>query len=226
MTGALGATSVVAALTWKRLVRGHSLWIAAGIALVPVAFATLLRSFELGTHRVIDYLLAVELLVLVVVPALFVTQSIGEEIEDRTVTYLWSRAVPRSAVVLGKLATLAPIAAAFSFASWQVSLTIALGEPPSVQSSLALAAGAVAVSSIAMGISVLAPRHGMALAIGYMVADAWFGWIPASIKNISVTHNAQALSGSGATATAALWICGVAAAWLAVALFQIRRIEA
>lgn len=222
----MSATSVLAGLTWKRLVRGHSLWIAAIIALLPVAFAGVLRTLDLDEQRLLDYLLAVELLILVVVPALLVTQSLGEEIEDRTVTYLWSRPVPRSAVVLGKLAALAPIAVGFVVVSWQLSLGVAMSDVPPLRSTLALGAGAAAVSAIAMGISVLSPRHGMSLTIGYMVVETWLGLIPASIENISVTHNVQVIALSGGGMTPALWIVGVAATWLAVALLRIRRIEA
>lgn len=225
-----GATMlVIAALTWRRLLRGRSLWIAAIIALVPVAFGAVLRT-QGSPQGLADELLTFQLLVLAVLPPMFIASSIGEEIEDRTMTYLWSRPIPRWTVVIGKLLALAPIAMALVVVSWHLGGRLGLASVPSARSHAALAAGAAAVSVIATGVAVLVPRHGMALTIGYMLFDFWIGIMPASIQNLSVSYHVTAISfpapGGPGVATAAAWLAVIAAGWLGIGLWRLRRLEA
>jgi len=219
----------VVGLTLRRASRGRTLWVAAIIALVPVAFGAVLRG--LGPRGNLgDELLAFQLLVLAVLPPMFIASSIGEEIEDRTITYLWSRPIPRWAVVIGKLLALAPIAMVLVVVSWHLACALGLQSMPSMRSHAALAAATAAVSAISTGIAVLVPRHGMALTIGYLLLDFWIGIIPASIRNLSVLHHVNAISfptpeGTDAP-TAAAWLAVVAATWLGLGLWRIRRLEA
>jgi ABC-type transport system involved in multi-copper enzyme maturation permease subunit len=222
------AVRAIAGLTLRRVSRGRTLWIAALIAAVPVMFGAVLHVL-LGPRRdMADNMLLFQLLVLAVLPPMFIASSIGEEIEDRTITYLWSRPIPRWAVVIGKLLALAPIAMVLVVASWHLACALGLQSMPSPRSHLALAA--VALSAISTGIAVLVPRHGMALTIGYLLFDFWIGIIPASIQNLSVLHHVQAISfpkpeGTDVP-TAAAWLVAVAAAWLGLGLWRIRRLEA
>ncbi len=223
------AVRSIAALTWRRLLRGRTLWVAAFIALVPVAFGAVLRS--LGPRRdVADDLLTFQLLVLAVLPPMFISSSIGEEIEDRTITYLWSRPIARWVVVFGKLLALAPVVIALVVVSWHLGCALGLEAVPPPRTHAARAAGGRAGSAIATGIAVLVPRHGMALTIGYMLFDFWIGIMPASIQNLSVSYHVTALSfpvPEGADLpTAALWLAVVAASWLGLGLWRIRRLEA
>ena len=224
-----GAVRVIAGLTLKRLLRGRTLWVAAVIALVPVAFGAILRQ-QGPRGDLTDELLTFQMLVLAVLPPMFIASSIGEEIEDRTMTYLWSRPLPRWAVVVGKLLALAPISMVLVVVSWHLACALGLTVVPPLRTHAALAAAAAVVSSISTGIAVLVPRHGMALTIGYMLMDFWVGIMPASIQNLSVLHHVNTIStlpadGPG-PATAAVWLAGVAAGWLGVALWRIRGLEA
>lgn len=226
---AIGAVREVAGLTLRRVSRGRTLWVAGIIAVVPVVFGALLRS--VGTRgNLTDELLSFQLLVLAVLPPMFIASSIGEEIEDRTITYLWSRPIPRWAVVVGKLLALAPISMVLIAVSWHLACTLGLKEVPAVRSHVALVAAAGVISAVATGVAVLVPRHGMALTIGYMLIDFFLGLIPASIENLSVLHHVNAISlpkpdGPG-VATSAVWLAGVAAAWVSAALWRIRNLEA
>ncbi|MCI0432810.1 MAG: ABC transporter permease subunit, partial [Gemmatimonadetes bacterium] len=123
----------IAGLTWKRLLRGRSLWIAGLIALLPVAFGAVLRT-QGPRGDVTDDLLAFELLVLSVLPPMFISSSIGEEIEDRTMTYLWSRPIPRWTVIIGKLLALAPIAMVLVVVSWHLGCALGLESVPDPRS--------------------------------------------------------------------------------------------
>lgn len=224
-----GAVREIAGLTLRRVSRGRTLWVAGVIALVPVAFGALLRSVG-PRGDLTDELLAFQLLVLAVLPPMFIASSIGEEIEDRTITYLWSRPLPRWAVIVGKLLALAPISMVLIAVSWHLACSLGLRAVPPVRSHLALVAAAGVISGIATGIAVLVPRHGMALTIGYMLLDFFIGLIPASIENVSVLHHVMTISlpkpdGPG-VATAASGLAAVGAAWIGLALWRIRRLEA
>ncbi|HWO20333.1 MAG TPA: ABC transporter permease [Kofleriaceae bacterium] len=226
---AAGAVGTIAAITLRRLLRGRTLWVAGVIALVPVAFGAVLRSVG-PQGDLADELLTFQMLVLAVLPPMFIASSIGEEIEDRTITYLWSRPIPRWAVVVGKLLALAPPSVALVVVSWHLGCSLGLEAVPPLRSHLALAGAAAVVSAIATGIAVLVPRHGMALTIGYMLLDFWLGIMPASIQNLSVLHHVLAISfpppeGSDVL-TAAIWMAVVGGGWLGAGLWRIRGLEA
>jgi len=221
-------TGTIAALTVKRLLRGRSVWIGAGIAVLPLIFAVVARGR--GGH-VPDLVILLELL-FAVLPPLFVASSIGDEIEDRTTTYLWSCPLPRWSIVVGKLVALVPIVIALQVASAVAALAIADASAVSVRACAAMAAGAAAASLVAAGIATLVPKHGMALAICYVLLfDLPVGFLPASLRQASITHNVRTLAGldstlADAASTAALAMVVVAGVWLALALYRIRRLEA
>ena len=227
----------IARVTWKRIARGQALWVALGISLIPVIVAMVLRQ---AVHDPLDRLTftmdlyVVEMFVLAIVPALFVASSIGEEIEDRTITYLWSRPLPRWHVIAGKLVALAPIADVLVLVGWQLAMYVAYDRFPPLSTTLAIGLASIAVSFVAAGIGTLAPKHGMALTIIYMLLfDVPVGEIPASLQILSITHQARLLAGissRGVHASAglapAITLAVLAALWLAIGLWKIRRTEA
>jgi len=228
--GALSTVLAITAVTWKRLLRGRALAMGAVLALVPVAFAAGMRGAEV-TRGLVPNLFLFELLIVSVMSPMFVASSIGDEIEDRTITYLWSRPVPRWAVLLGKLAALVPIALALLAASWSLGMELGVGHGPAARSYAALAAGVAAVAMIAAGLALLVPRHGMALTVCYMLLDATVSNIPASIENLTVSYNVRAIAQVppllvGDAATSAIWLAVIAVGWLGIGLWRIRRLEA
>jgi ABC-type Na+ efflux pump permease subunit len=216
--------ATLARLTLVRLGRGKFLWVAVGIACLPVVAAQ-----AAGKHLILDTIPLPNLLVLAVIPPMFIASSIGEEIEDRTSTYLWSRPLARWTVLVGKLLALAPIAVALVVGSLIVATQAGQHTLPPVQTILGIGAGALAVSIVVAGISTVVPRQGMALAIVYLVFfDLPFGGIPGSIRLVSVTRDAMALCGHDSETTplsAAIAMSVVAGIWLAVAFRRIRRLE-
>lgn len=227
--GGLAATRTIATLTWRRLVRGRALAVSVGLALVPVAYA--LAMARGGWPVLADELLGFELLVLAVLAPMLVASSIGEDIEDRTATYLWSRPVPRWAVLAGKLVALAPLVAVLAVASWGAATWVSGGGWSLVRSSGALAAGAVALSLIATGLATLGPRHGVALTICYLLfVDLPIGVLPVSLRALSASYQVRALSGlapaDAAIGSALLALGLLGAGWATVAALRIRRLEA
>ena len=221
-------TGTIAALTVKRLLRGRTVWIGLGIAALPLIFAAVAR--RRGGH-VADLVILLELL-FAVLPPLFVASSIGDEIEDRTTTYLWSRPVPRWTILAGKLVALVPIVIALQVATAAAALAIAGGPALSIRACAAMASGAAAASLVAAGIATLVPKHGMALAICYVLLfDLPVGFLPASLRQASITHDVRTVAGldptfADAVSPAAVGMVVVAGVWLALALYRIRRLEA
>ena len=225
----------IASLTLARLRRGRIVWAALGIAMIPVAAAAVLRGhFVHDPGSMIPSLYVPQLLVLAVLPALFVASSIGEEIEDRTITYLWSRPLPRWHVIAGKLVALAPVAIAISLTGWLLAVAIDTGGLAPTRTIIGLAAAALANSMIAAGIATIAPKHGMALTIVYMLLfDLPIGEIPASLQSLSVTHQARIIAdivvpgvAPESAVSSAITMAVLATIWLAVGLWRIRRLEA
>jgi ABC-type transport system involved in multi-copper enzyme maturation permease subunit len=220
------ALSALARLTLVRLLRGKLLWVSIAIACLPILLA---KAVGQQPATALQTTFGIELFVLAILPPLFAAPAIGEELEDRTATYLWSRPLPRWSILAGKLLALAPFVMAILVASWIAAIIAALHTAPPALTIVALAAGTLAVSIVSAGIATIAPKRGMAFAIIYiLVIDLSLGAIPASIQWLSVTHATSTLAGlepgsspvSGAIAMAIL-----SAVWLAVAFRRIGRIE-
>jgi ABC-type transport system involved in multi-copper enzyme maturation permease subunit len=166
---------------------------------------------------------------LAVLPAIFVASSLGDELEQRTSTYLWSRPIARWAVPAGKLCALVPIVIALTVGGWYAAVLAGTGSGPPVASSIALAAGCLAISLVATGIATSVPRYGMALTIGYALVDGVVGWLPFSLSELSITHQVRALAhlsgGPAPLAIPVLAMAMVSGLWTGVGLLRIRRIE-
>ncbi len=227
-----GATlSALVRLAIRRVLRRKALRVSLAIAALPTVFASMMHRRSVTTAA--DDTFNVVLLLVAVLPPLFVAASIGEEIEDRTATYLWSRPLARWTVVIGKLIALAPIAIAIVCASWIVALAVSIGLDKIVapwQTTGGIAAGTLAVCCASAGIASLVPRHGMALTIVYVLFDMMIGALPSSIANLSITHHASVLarfqSDAHALAEAGIALAVISAVWLALGLVRIRKLEA
>ena len=217
----------LARITLKRLGRGKALWIGAGIAALP-AVAAVIAHARRPTLDARDVFLRV-LPLLAVLPAIFVASSLGEELEQRTSTYLWSRPIARWAVPAGKLCALVPIVIALTLGGWYAAVLAGTGSGPPLGSSVALAAGCLAISLVATGIAVVVPRYAMALTIGYALVDAVVGWLPFSLSELSITHQVRVLANLGGgpapIATPVLAMAVVSGLWGAVGLVRIQRTE-
>lgn len=224
------AVLVIARLTLTRLIRGRAVWISVIIAALPLAFAVAISSKQ--NSNIATDILAFDLLLLAIVPAMFVSSSIGEDIEDRTTTYLWSRPVPRWSILVGKLAALAPLSALVIVASWVAAVYLAEHRMPPAQITFAIAIGTIVVCFACAGIATLVPKHGMPLTISYMLFfDIPVGAMPVSLSKLSITQQLRALADvrSNIEQTVqggAIGLAVLAVLWLSLALWRIRRLEA
>lgn len=226
--GSPAMVRTIAGVTLRRLSRGKALWIGALLAALPAIFAVIFRRW--AHAPAIGDLFRMSTLLLVLLPAMFVGASVGEELEDRTSTYLWSRPLERWTVLAGKLCALAPIVIALVVGSWLAAYRLGLGELPGAASAFALGAGCIAASVTAAGISTVVPRHGMALTIGYLLVDLFIGSLPFSLQQLSISYQVHTLShlagGEPETAGPAIGLAAITGVWALIALLRIRRFEA
>jgi ABC-2 family transporter protein len=223
----LSTVRTLAGVTLTRLGRGKALWIGILFAGLPLAFASVMRSR--GVELQLRHLMVFSSLVLAVLPAMYIGSSIGEEIEERTTTYLWSRPIARWAVIAGKLCALTPIVIALMVGSWFGAVQIWTDAPPSLATCLALTAGSVATSLVAAGVATILPKHGMALTIGYMLVDQFIGQMPFALADLSITRQMRVLAGVAvdgqAISSPLIAMAIVSGIWLAVGALRIRRLE-
>lgn len=232
MTAVPGAATQVLALvrlTWMRVFRGKALFVCFFIALAPILIGFAMRSrSEAG-----DVIAGAELIAMTLLSPVFVSASIGDEIEDRTSTYLWSRPLPRWVMIVGKLVALAPIAMILVALGYNLAMLLGTAGFPTLRSTLAFAAGAATVSTMSAGIATIVPRFGMAMSIAYIVLfDTGIGLIPASLQTISVTRQVRLLSGLSTLGDEAPAIVAplvtmaiLGGVWLAIGLWRVRRLE-
>ncbi|HEY1556042.1 MAG TPA: hypothetical protein VGF94_14490 [Kofleriaceae bacterium] len=219
------STIALARVALRRLVRGRTWWIALAIAILPIPFAYGLR----GHSALLTNGLNIALLLLAVLPPWLVGASVGEELDHRSATYLWSRPLARWKVVAAKLLALAPIVVVLVGASWIAIAETATSRFPPRNTIEAMLAAALAVSMISAGIASLAPRQGMALSIVYVMLDLMLGELPASLHALSVTFHARTLAGRSHYHPDYLdWVllAAIPIAWLAFGLLRLRRREA
>lgn len=228
----MSPTLTIARVTVRRLIRGRALWVGAMIALLPSGYAALTAAKRQEGFADPLSVFGFVQLVLAVLPALFVASSIGDDIEDRSITYLWSRPIPRWSVAVGKLIAMVPVIWLLSIASWCVAIVAGAGEP-TLASIGALVIVGTALSIIAAAIATLAPRYGMALTVVYMLFfDLPLGVMPAAIKNLSITEHGRSIANlkpaldalSAPAATVGIAI--IAGLWAVIGLWRIRRLEA
>jgi hypothetical protein len=222
------ATIAIARVTLVRALRTRAIIGAAIVAALPIVMAQVFHSMNQRHWRGI-----VELghATAAVLAGLVIAGPIGEEFEDRTMTYLWSRPLPRWSVITGKLAALAPLAALLGAGLLAAALVESGGEPASAteQVAAAVALGMLARAALAAAIATLVPRQALALTIAYLFFfDAPLAAIPARLQVITIWFHEAAASGteSGESATAGvIGLCAIAAVWLGVALWRVRRLE-
>lgn len=217
----------LAGVTLRRLGRGKALWIGALIAALPIGYAYIVHTARGAATPGELFTFLRPLLALL--PGMFIGASIGEEIEERTSTYLWSRAIERWVVLAGKLCALAPIVIGLIVVAWVIAIELLTGAAPTAISCVAIAIGAAASSLTAVGISTALPRHGMALTIGYMLVDNFIGVLPVSLREVSLTYQTSVLAhldgGPRVIVTPVISLVVIAAVWGAIGFLRIRRME-
>lgn len=217
----------IAGVTLKRVMRGALLWVTVGLALLPALYGVLASKTESNLDNAAQAAFSMELLLLAVAAAMIVAWPVGEEIDDRSATYLWSRPFPRWTILAGKLAALTPVVVAMFVLGW-TAVIAATTKTFTVAPYASLVAGAVAASLAAAGMAMVLPKHPFAIALLVLgVLDQPIGAMPSSIHFIAISHHVRVLAGysSGDTSSSIIGLVVLAAAWTWVALWRIHKTQ-
>lgn len=234
------AALVIARYAWMRLWRGKSYWLSVLLALSPVVVAWLpgLRA-STPAERWRDAL-EVAIQIVPLSAAIQLAQAVAEELEGHTVTYLWTRPIPRAALLAGKLLAALPLVLGVALlpllAAYVGSHLDQLGAGLSSLTDLgdlgaalaATALGGLAASMVAAGIGALFPRQAFVVALAYLLfLDKVLGFVP-NLGYVSITYHMRALAGFPAEvgpAAAAVTLVILALVWLGIGIARLRTIE-
>jgi hypothetical protein len=226
----------VGQLTALRTLRGRKLRVAAVATLVVLLFPAVVALLEeeadaaavvrggldWGFFRLLVFLL----------PVLFTSGTIGEEVEGRTLHFLTMRPVSRSAIAIGKYIVAAGSALAVLWAGIILLHVIGFATAPSSMidelGSTARAGGAasmliLAYSGICLMWGALAPQAAGMISVVWLGFVEWFmALVPGVPRFVSMSHFARELGGLERAGIdqwvpdVELWICAavVAGGWL------------
>lgn len=221
----------LARIAWTRLIRSNALWVLVGIALLPAAVGALVAA-DGGSEpaKVWRIIFEAALPLVVVVPPVLVASAIADELEDKTSAYLWSRALPRWTVVIGKLAVLAPVSALLVGGAGLVG-GLAAGLPLELfgRGALGMAATGAAGACVAAAIATLIPRHAVAMSMAWMVAIDWpLHPLDFGVRHLSTSFGATAIAGFATDAgvvSGALTLVALSAIGIGLACWRIGHVE-
>ena len=237
MTMGLRAVARVFTLSFGQLLRSRrSVFLALLVgAPVLIALAIRLATASLGPFRmsgtgagvaVFSTMMSL-LYVRFIVPVMGVfagTALIADEVDDKTITYLFTRPIPRRAVLVGKYlaylasATLLVLPSAVLSFLFLVPLGDASSALPALMADLAmLAAGLVAYGAVFALVGAGMKRP---LTIGLVFAFGWeplAQWLPGSLNRLTVSYYLHAFRDAPAFWTPAIQLAGIAVVtlWLA-----------
>lgn len=229
---AMHACTRIARLTRRRLLRGKVLWIALAVAVLPVLAIAIVAWNQPSLWRwwILFDVLSV---LLVVIPALLLTPWISEEVDDKTITYLWSRPFPRWSLLVGKLVAVTPIVAALCVIALCGSFVVVFGGQTFEyidflwRSVFGFGVGLLGWCAVSVGIGGIVPKYGTALVIVYsMFLDASIGSMPFSIQNLALSFHIHEISrttsdGLGDVLGSTVWVLGLSLIWLGLALWRV-----
>ncbi len=230
---AFESLAAIARLSARRLSRTRSIWIALILAALPVVAAALLK--RASAHDNWTEIFNLVTAVLAVIAPLCFTSAVAEEIEDRTFTFLWSRPVPRWAVLAGKLAGVFPLAAAVAIGCLVGCLFSYYGSVAGdvellARAVIAMLCGVLMSGVAAASIGLLIPKHAVGAAIFLLLAvDMPVGSIPFSVAKLSITYHVRAIAGVAiepeSALSAAIWSAILLAIWGGLGIWRITRAE-
>ena len=231
--GLVGSTLADARLTAKRVLRGRKLRVAAVAAFVVVLFPAVVALLE-------DDAVAAEVveggikwgffrLLVFLLPILFASGVIGEEVEGRTLHFLAMRPVSRGAIALGKLLVAAAASLAVMWAALLLMHLVSFAASPTQMieqlGDTARAGGAaslliVTYCGICLFWGALVPEAGGMVSVIWLgFVELFLGLMPGAIRFASMNHFAKELAGierggffAEIVPDVELWICGLVVA--------------
>jgi hypothetical protein len=210
------------------------------LLLVPILVALLaLRADDPRERWAAVCMLTLRSLVMLA-PIVHLATVVAEENDGRTYTYLWSRPVPRHALVLGKLLAVAPPLMVAAVAALAIAFAIVSAGPGDTDPSWlpralgAAAAGVLGASCFAVGVGALVPRHPLVVALGWVLfAEQVLSAVPA-VQNLSPLFHVMAIADIPGVRLTLKGMSSLppypslavlSAVWLGIAIWRVRSIE-
>jgi len=191
--------ATVAWLQLRQMLAGKKVWMLTIFLLLPAGLSALIAAAgewrggeEEELLKAIYLFMVYPQAVCLLLALLYGTSLLNAELEEKTITYLFTRPVPRWKVFLGKYAALVPWLAAPSLASLTGSWLL-LGRPggAALLGGMALAVlGSVAVYGAIFGlVGVVFRTRTLVIGVLYAVIFEFFlSFLPAVVSALSVTH--------------------------------------
>ena len=216
LIGMPAATRVYASLAWRRLRRGRLPWGAAVVALLPAAVAAIgLGGGRWGLGLFDEALEVYFRLLLPLAPVVLCAPVVGEELENRTASYLFARPAPRGALLLGKgAAAIVAILPAFllgAVAVYGVALVrdaadLVPGLPHLLRVLGALVLGVPVYVGVAAGVGTLLVRRPLLAGFIYiLLVEELFGNLPGALKTLAVSFYLRVVAGLELGSTPGIW---------------------
>jgi ABC-type transport system involved in multi-copper enzyme maturation permease subunit len=225
------ATTALARLSFKRVLRGKAVWFAFGLGLLPNVLTLVMRIHGSDAKHGWNGIIGTFLVLMAIIPPILIASSLSDEIDDKTSAYLWSRAVPRWSVVTGKLLGLVPVAALSMivglFVAWMIlGAGPALGGIALERAVIGFTAGTIGASAISAMIATIAPRFAVPIAVCWLLLlDATVGSVDMNLHVITISFGARniAYGDGGLAGPVSLAILTVLS--LAIAIRRVSRLE-
>ncbi|ACY14779.1 ABC transporter permease [Haliangium ochraceum] len=228
----IAASWIIAGAAWRALWRGKSLWIPLCLCLAPVLVAALPGVVDSAALRW-QQAAGLGFRAVTLSAAILLANAIGEELEQRTVSYLWTHPIPRAALPLGKLAAMAPVVLGLGALALLACFAVAhRGFPFDHLDMLARAIAAVllgglAACATALGLGALVPRYAFILALAYLLfLDNLLELVP-GLSALSIIAHMNTIAGidtSGSVPTACAALVVLALLWLGAGLWRLKRL--
>jgi ABC-type transport system involved in multi-copper enzyme maturation permease subunit len=222
---------IIARYAWMRLWRGKSYWISVILAVAPVVVAVMPGPAAERWRRALE----VAIQIVPLSAAIHLAHAVAEELESSTVTYLWSRPMARTALLLGKLMAALPVVLGVAVlpvaVAWAVTHLDGLAGGMSALAAAVAATtlGGIAAAMVATGIGAMFPRQAFVVALAYLLfLDKILGVIP-NVGHVSIMHHMRALAGveTGVTpSTAVIALLVLALIWLGIGVGRLQTLEA
>ena len=182
MIGALFNLALRQALTRRKLL------LLAILALIPLGFAALQRNLDptAGPEGILDgvfngVLLSIALPLIVTTLA---TGAFGNEIEDRTLSLIAAKPIPRAAVVLAKLAATVAVAGPLTAVVAALVVLMALDGGAARGAAVAAASALIGVAAYAAVFTWAGLVTSRALAFGLVYALLWEGLLASQLEGL------------------------------------------
>lgn len=198
---------------WRTLLSRRAL-LCLILVLVPIAPALLIASMqrEWGEPPALILLWALQLqLVVPLVSLLLGSAVVAEEVEDRTITYLFTRPIPRASLLFGRWAAAVTVALLLvSASSWfviQILAGAASGDPKVALDGAAqlrvfqtILLGTTSYTLLFAVLGTLV-KHPVILGLGYTFAiEGFLANLPGSGQGITILHHLKSFLAGGDTA--------------------------